>query len=114
MKIAPAVLFLAACATTYAQGWINFYQGRITGGSSDRGKCAIDIVVDGVVEVEVSGTNGRMRALSGASPQWRRLQCNTQMPPNPGRVPVQPSGKAVGGKQCCGAWPESRRGAGSD
>ena len=82
MKIAPAALFLATCATGFAQRWENF-QGRITGTSGDRGKCTIDVVVDGVVEVEVSGSNGRMRALSGASPEWRRLQCNMPMPVNP-------------------------------
>jgi hypothetical protein len=89
MKIAPAALFLAVCATAFAQRYEEFH-GRITGTSGDRGKCTIDIVVDGVVEVEVSGSDGRMRALSGAAPQWRRLQCNMPMPANPGEFRFSP------------------------
>jgi hypothetical protein len=107
MKIAPAVLFLTACATTYAQGWINF-QGRITGGSGDRGKCTIDVVVDGVVEVEVSGINGRMRAVNGAAPQWRRLQCNMAMPPNPGEFRFSP--QEGRGRQTMVRQPNQNRG----
>jgi len=89
MKYSPAALFLTVCATGFAQQYVPF-QGTITGGSGDRGKCTIDIVVDGVVEVEVSGINGRMRAVSGARPTWRRLQCNMPMPPNPAEFKFSP------------------------
>lgn len=82
MKTAPAALLFAASAALFAQPQPVF-RGEIKGSPGERGKCTIDIVVDGIVEVEVSGTDGRARVLSGNRPQWRRLQCNMPLPPNP-------------------------------
>jgi hypothetical protein len=49
----------------------------------NRGKCTVEVVVDGAVEVEVRGDVATMRNLSGQQPQWRRFECNRPMPPNP-------------------------------
>ncbi len=69
----------------FANGQIQSRRATITGGG-DRGsgKCTIEIVVDGVAEVEVRGDTAVLRTLSGQPGQWRRFQCNTMMPPNPG------------------------------
>src|SRR5690349_18490925 len=53
------------------------------GGSSDRGKCTIEVVVDGAAEVEIRGNNANLRNLAGRPPQWRRFECNGVMPVNP-------------------------------
>ena len=58
-------------------------KAMIRGGSPDRGKCTIEVVVDGAVEVEVRGDNAVMRNLSGRPPQWRRFECTGPLPANP-------------------------------
>jgi hypothetical protein len=62
------------------------YSRRATamgGVSTDRGKCTIEVVVDGAVEVEVRGDTANLRNLAGHPPQWRRFECNGPLPPNP-------------------------------
>ena len=53
------------------------------GGSPDRGKCTVEVVVDGAAEVEIRGDNAILRNLAGQPPQWRRFECNGPMPANP-------------------------------
>jgi len=53
------------------------------GGDRDHGKCTIEVVVDGVAEVEIRGDHALLRNLGGQQPQWRRFVCNSPMPPNP-------------------------------
>jgi Protein of unknown function (DUF3011) len=56
-------------------------RAQITGsGNSDRGKCTIEVVVDGVAEVEIRGDSGVLRNISGQTPQWRRFECTGPMP----------------------------------
>src|SRR5260370_36264545 len=54
----------------------------ITGGGGDRGKCTIEVVVDGAAEGEIRGDNAILRNVSGQPPQFRRFQCHAVMPPN--------------------------------
>ncbi len=61
------------------------YQRRaqiVGGGSPDRGKCTIEVVVDGAAEVELHGDTATLKNLSGQPPQWRRFECTGVMPPN--------------------------------
>jgi len=53
------------------------------GGDRNRGKCTIEVVVDGAAEVEVRGDTALLRNLEGRPPQWRRFVCNAPMPVNP-------------------------------
>ncbi len=53
------------------------------GGDPGRGKCTIEVVVDGTVEIEIRGDGAVMRNLKGTPPQWRRFICGAPMPPNP-------------------------------
>src|SRR6266436_2878928 len=55
----------------------------IRGGNPDRGKCTIEVVVDGAAEVEVRGDTALLRNLSGQPAQWRRFECTSVMPQNP-------------------------------
>ena len=52
------------------------------GGGPDRGKCTVDVVVDGAVEVEIRGDTAVLRNLSGQPPNWRRFQCTGPLPRN--------------------------------
>jgi len=53
------------------------------GGDPNRGKCTIEVVVDGAADVEIRGDNALLRNLSGQPPQWRRFECTGPMPANP-------------------------------
>ena len=50
---------------------------------ADRGKCTIEVVVDGAAEVAVRGDTATLRNLAGQPPQWRRFECNGPLPANP-------------------------------
>ena len=77
------VAAFAAIAGT-ASGQTVQRRASITGGGSpDRGKCTIEVVVDGAAEVEVRGGNATLRNLAGQPPQWRRFECTGEIPPNP-------------------------------
>jgi hypothetical protein len=58
-------------------------RANITGSNGDRGKCTIEVVVDGTAEVEVSGDMGHIRTLAGGRAHWVRLQCTGPIPRNP-------------------------------
>jgi hypothetical protein len=53
------------------------------GGSPDRGRCVIEVVVDGAAEVEIRGDTGTLRNIWGQPPQWRRFECTGVIPANP-------------------------------
>lgn len=55
----------------------------MTGSRGDNGKCTIEVVVDDVAEVEISGDMGRLRTLSGQPAEWRRLECSDPLPQRP-------------------------------
>jgi hypothetical protein len=80
--ITLAALAAAIAAPVSAQS----YQRRavVTGsGNSGGGKCTIEVVVDGVAEVEVRGDSASLRNVSGQPPQWRRFECTGILPANP-------------------------------
>src|SRR5205809_1425200 len=54
------------------------------GGSADRGKCTVEVVVDDMAQVEIRGTVGTLRTVSGQPAQWRRFECTGPMPANVG------------------------------
>ncbi len=79
--------FLAVTIFGAVMGTINAQPRKMTpvgGGTSDRGKCTIEVVVDGSAEVEVRGDTANLRNLGGGAPQWRRFQCSGPLPANPG------------------------------
>ena len=49
-------------------------------GSGSSGKCTIEVVVDGVAEVEIRGGQGVLRTISGRPARWVRFQCNAPFP----------------------------------
>ena len=80
--------FLSIAATLAALGGVAHAQLQrravmTGGGNGDRGKCTVEVVVDGAAEVEIRGDEGTLRNLSGQPPQFRRFQCTGLMPSNP-------------------------------
>src|SRR5437773_9161116 len=55
----------------------------VGGGSPDRGKCTMEVVVDDVAQVEIRGTTATLKTLSGQPAQWRRFECTGAMPASP-------------------------------
>jgi hypothetical protein len=78
-----AVAVTAIGASLYAQQ-ADQRRASIRGGGGDRGKCTIEVVVDGVAEVDIRGDNASLRTLAGQPAQWRRFECSGPMPNNPG------------------------------
>jgi len=78
--IATISAFAAICGPLSAQSRRATFVG---GGSSDRGKCTIEVVVDGAADVEIRGDQANLRNLSGTPAQWRRFECTGPLPSNP-------------------------------
>jgi hypothetical protein len=79
-----AVLASAICAQGLSRQAV-----IIGGGSPDRGKCTVEVVVDGGAQVEIRGTTATLRDINGRPPQWRRFECTAAMPPNPANFRFQ-------------------------
>ena len=76
----------AAALVAAAPAGAQQFQRRATmvgGGGGDRGKCTIEVVVDGIAEVEIRGDLGTIRNIAGQPAQWRRFQCSAPLPRNP-------------------------------
>lgn len=78
-----AVTFVVAGGAIHAQSQPR-RMTQMGGGSPDRGKCTVEVVVDGSAEVEIRGDTAILRNLAGRQPQWRRFQCTGPLPRNPG------------------------------
>ena len=98
---------LLLAAPMFAQK-VDVFRAQIRGGGGDRGKCTIEVNVDGVAEIEIQGDQGRMRTLSGAASIWRRMECTEPLPLNP--LEFHFSGVDGRGKQTLLRDPASNRG----
>ena len=54
-----------------------------TGSRGDRGKCTVEVVVDGVAEVEIQGDEALLHTLTGQPSSWVRFECNDTLPRQP-------------------------------
>lgn len=109
MKLAPVALCAGCCVAAFSQSSDTFPM-NVTGTSGDRGKCTVEVVVDGIAEIEITGKQARMRTLSGARSAWKRLECNMAIPSNPAKLRFSPSKKEAG-KQTLLREPSANSGA---
>lgn len=72
-----ASTFLIASGSVFAQ--TQTFNANVRG-QGESGKCTIEVVVDGVAEVYIRGTQGTLRTLSGAPAKWVRFDCNAPFP----------------------------------
>jgi len=101
------VMALVATAEIPSSAQSQNIQAQISGGSGS-GKCTIEVVVQGVAEVQIRGNQGNLRTLSGNPAQWRRLDCNQPLPGNPSNFKF--SGVDGHGRQSLSADPNSNNG----
>ena len=84
LRLSGVLVTLAAIAVTAGAQSLPRNASIRPGGDPGRGKCTIEVVVDGAVEVEVRGDGAILRNLYGQPPQWRRFECTGPLPRNPG------------------------------
>jgi hypothetical protein len=72
-------------AVAFGQGTI---QAQVTGGGGS-GKCTFEIRTGGVAEVDIRGSQGRVRPIGGGPAQWVRLKCNQPLPMRPNNFRFQ-------------------------
>jgi len=77
-------LLAALAATLSAQRITDSRSASMRGGGGGEGKCTVEVNVDDIAEVEISGTRAQVRTLSGGPAKIRRFECNQEMPANPG------------------------------
>jgi hypothetical protein len=82
LRLSVALVGIAAIAMPALAASVS-RRATMVGGGGDRGKCTIEVEVDGTAEVEIVGDQGRLHTLSGQPSYWRRFQCNSLMPRNP-------------------------------
>lgn len=79
-----ALTLILAGSTLCAQRVTDTKTAELRGSNSGgEGKCTLEVEVDGVAEVEISGGRAQIRTLSGSPSSFRRFECNQQMPLNP-------------------------------
>ncbi len=76
-------MVLSAAGSLYGQA-VSRRAAMVGGGSENRGKCTVEVVVDGAAEISISGDRATLRNLRGQMPQWRRFECSGIMPSRPG------------------------------
>jgi hypothetical protein len=81
-------ILMAAMAFAAIGGTLNAQDQRrrmtfVGGGDRDRGKCTVEVVVDGSAEVEIRDDTAILRNLGGATPRWKRFECTGAFPRNP-------------------------------
>ena len=55
-------------------------RANMTGSRGGNGKCTIEVNVDGVAEVEISGEQGQLHTVSGQPAFWVRFECSDPLP----------------------------------
>jgi hypothetical protein len=80
------IIALLVAAMTYFLGAQNMdRQAEIVGGGNgSQGTCTVQVLVDGVADIQIRGSSATLHNVSGQPPQWRRFQCSGPMPANPG------------------------------
>src|SRR5215813_2629159 len=89
IRILKTVSIGAAFASAMCAQGLSRQAVMTGGGSPDRGKCTIEVVVDGAAQVEIRGTTATLRDMNGRPPQWRRFECTGAMPQNPANFRFQ-------------------------
>jgi len=84
--MSPVKLVIGALAITAGLAVAQTSQRRavfVGGGDAGRGRCTLEVVVDGSAQIEIRGDNATLRNTGGQAPQWRRFECTGAMPANP-------------------------------
>jgi hypothetical protein len=74
-------VILISCGITAAAD-VRIMRANINGGGGSDGKCTIEVNVDQVAVVEISGDQGRLITEQGQPSEWRRMVCTGPLPRN--------------------------------
>ncbi|MCU1325887.1 MAG: hypothetical protein JWN34_1257 [Bryobacterales bacterium] len=80
---AVVTLAIVCGSSLYAQPGYQRNASMVGGGNAEFGKCTIEVVVDGMADVEIRGNTGVFRNVVGQPAQWRRFECSSPLPQNP-------------------------------
>jgi hypothetical protein len=83
-------------------------RASITGGGGSDGKCTIEVTVDQVAVVEITGDQGRLITEQGQPSAWRRMTCTGPLPRN--MADFRFSGVDGRGRQTLVSDPRNNRG----
>ncbi len=79
LRTAPFALFLGLAAAGFGQQITDSRTAEIRGGGGE-GKCTIEVDVDDIAEVDISGDRAQIRTFGGAPARIVRFVCNQPMP----------------------------------
>jgi len=82
-KLLALGAFMVIASSALAQQGLQRRANVVGGGGPDYGKCTVEVVVDGGAQVEIRGDTATLRDTNGQTPQWRRFECTSPLPPNP-------------------------------
>ncbi len=106
MKLRLSLLFtIAACLS--AQRVTDTRTATMRGGGGGEGKCTLEVDVDDIAEVEISGNRAQVITLAGGPASIRRFECNQELPNNPNDFRFQ--GVDGRGRQTLSSQPNGRR-----
>lgn len=74
-------MMMLFASSIFAQGYSR--ESTLVGTLGDHGRCTVEVIVDDIAQVEISGTVGTLRTVSGRPAQWRRFECNSVLPSYP-------------------------------
>jgi hypothetical protein len=106
--ILSSLLTLAVPACAQWRG-VSTRRADLRGGGGDRGKCTVEVEVDGAAEVEIRADIGRIMTLYGQPALWRRFVCSGPLPDRPAEFRFR--GIDGRGRQTLLATPGRRSGA---
>jgi hypothetical protein len=108
-RITKSLTVIAALALAAQAQMVQDRRATFRGSPTpDGGKCTIEVDVDDVAQVEISGDMGRIRTLSGQPAVWRRFECSGPLPPN--MADFRFSGVDGRGRQTLVSDPRNNRG----
>ena len=81
-----ALLLATILSTAALPGRAQLFQRKaalVGVGSSNEGRCTVQVIVDGAANVELRGDQAILRDVSGQAPIWQRFECTGVMPSSP-------------------------------
>jgi hypothetical protein len=80
-QLSKLCIAMLSCGVAAAAD-VRTMRATITGGGGGGGKCTIEVNVDQVAVVEITGDQGRLITEQGQPSEWRRMTCTAPLPRN--------------------------------
>ena len=83
MRGISKIIIIAGLTAVLASAQSESHQATIRGSRGDRGKCTMEVDVDGVVEIQITGARADLHTLQGTPARFVRFECNDTPPRYP-------------------------------